>query len=123
MSELESGTFDPKQRRLCPDGECVGLIGPDGRCRLCGTEDDGEAPRGLGVQVFAGGCAEETAFAMNDAGEHEPLGTLSAEAGESVYAGRALCPDGSCVGVVGSDGRCGECGREAAAVAPLAPKG
>jgi hypothetical protein len=27
--------FDPK-RKLCPDGACVGIIGPDGRCGVCG---------------------------------------------------------------------------------------
>lgn len=24
------------ERELCPDGACVGVIGPDGRCRACG---------------------------------------------------------------------------------------
>jgi hypothetical protein len=23
-------------RRLCSDGNCIGVIGPDGRCRECG---------------------------------------------------------------------------------------
>ncbi len=23
-------------RRLCPDGNCLGLIGPDGNCKVCG---------------------------------------------------------------------------------------
>jgi hypothetical protein len=23
-------------RRLCPDGSCIGLIGDDGRCKVCG---------------------------------------------------------------------------------------
>jgi hypothetical protein len=27
--------FDPK-RKLCPDGACVGVIGADGRCSVCG---------------------------------------------------------------------------------------
>jgi hypothetical protein len=27
--------FDPK-RRLCDDGACVGVIGDDGACRVCG---------------------------------------------------------------------------------------
>jgi hypothetical protein len=27
--------FDPA-RRLCPDGDCLGVLGPDGRCRVCG---------------------------------------------------------------------------------------
>jgi hypothetical protein len=28
-------------RRLCPDGACVGILGSDGRCRLCGMADPG----------------------------------------------------------------------------------
>ncbi|HEU4728791.1 MAG TPA: hypothetical protein VFT22_12895, partial [Kofleriaceae bacterium] len=24
------------QRQLCPDGGCVGVIGPDGTCKVCG---------------------------------------------------------------------------------------
>jgi len=30
-----AGGFDPK-RKLCPDGACVGVIGADGRCSVCG---------------------------------------------------------------------------------------
>lgn len=29
------------------------------------------------------------------------------------FSARRLCPDGTCVGVIGSDGRCCECGRSA----------
>ena len=25
-----------QQRRLCPDGNCIGVLGPDGRCKECG---------------------------------------------------------------------------------------
>ena len=32
---VASGGFDPK-RKLCPDGACVGVIGADGRCGVCG---------------------------------------------------------------------------------------
>lgn len=27
-----------QQRQLCPDGACIGVIGPDGRCKICGKE-------------------------------------------------------------------------------------
>jgi hypothetical protein len=27
-----------EERKLCPDGACVGVIGADGRCKLCGKE-------------------------------------------------------------------------------------
>lgn len=33
-AETEGG-FDAS-RRLCDDGNCVGVIGPDGRCAVCG---------------------------------------------------------------------------------------
>ncbi len=45
MSET---AFDP-HRRLCPDGACIGVIGPDGRCSECGRTTDGRP------QVLAGG--------------------------------------------------------------------
>jgi hypothetical protein len=28
-------------RVLCPDGACVGVVGPDGRCRVCGRTEEG----------------------------------------------------------------------------------
>jgi hypothetical protein len=34
-SPAESVEFD--SRRLCPDGACTGLLGPDGRCKMCGA--------------------------------------------------------------------------------------
>jgi hypothetical protein len=38
-----AGEFDPR-RRLCPDGACVGVLGPDGRCSVCGAKTDGTSP-------------------------------------------------------------------------------
>ncbi len=32
----EGDSFDPTKRELCPDGACIGVIGPDGTCRECG---------------------------------------------------------------------------------------
>jgi hypothetical protein len=29
---------DPDDRKLCPDGACVGLIGDNGTCKVCGAE-------------------------------------------------------------------------------------
>lgn len=34
------GAFDAN-RRLCPDGACVGVIGPDDRCGTCGRAAEG----------------------------------------------------------------------------------
>jgi hypothetical protein len=31
-----AGSEDFDDRRLCPDGDCIGLLGADGRCKVCG---------------------------------------------------------------------------------------
>jgi hypothetical protein len=33
-AQAEDG--DDDDRRLCPDGACIGLLGDDGRCKVCG---------------------------------------------------------------------------------------
>ncbi len=33
------------------------------------------------------------------------------ESGEDPFAERILCSDGTCIGVIGPDGRCKECGK------------
>jgi hypothetical protein len=80
--------FDPN-RRLCPDGSCVGLIGPDGRCTVC--------------------AQTESAAAAEDAEPAVP--TAPSEGGFD--PSRRLCDDGSCVGVIGPDGSCTVCGQKA----------
>ena len=37
--DQDAETFDPTRRKLCPDGSCVGVIGDDGRCRVCGRTE------------------------------------------------------------------------------------
>lgn len=84
----EETPFDPN-RQLCPDGSCVGVLGPDGLCNVCGRPEGASA-------------------------EAEEAGALDAgDSGGGFDATRRLCDDGSCVGVVGADGVCGTCGRKA----------
>ncbi len=37
---MEPADDDWQSRRLCPDGNCIGIIGPDGRCNICGRRED-----------------------------------------------------------------------------------
>ena len=37
---MNDAKFDSK-RRLCPDGSCIGVVGDDGRCRVCGRDAGG----------------------------------------------------------------------------------
>jgi len=41
--EDEDKDGDGGERVLCPDGACIGIIGPDGRCTECGRAADDEA--------------------------------------------------------------------------------
>lgn len=82
--------FEPARRELCPDGNCIGLIGADGRCKVCGTVSPSAVadPRHQGMVAATDGAEEE-------AGDDD----------------RELCPDGSCIGLIDDDGRCNVCGR------------
>lgn len=106
--ELE---FDPGSRRLCPDGTCVGLVGADGRCAVCGREGGPAPARGAvprPTPIDAGRASDAP----------DPLSAVSGSRGadpnpseEGFDTNRKLCDDGTCVGVVGADGRCLVCGR------------
>lgn len=108
----DSLAFDPK-RRLCPDGACVGVVGADGRCRACGRSADGggAAPAagtpGAGAPDAAGGLDAGT----DGAGDTKDRADAFADPEAAAFAaGRKLCPDGTCLGIVGADGRCNVCG-------------
>lgn len=95
----EKQAFDPNQRRLCPDGSCVGIIGEDGKCKVCGTVDPAGPP-------VAGMTSEVPASAP----EPEPLAPEPAQEG-GFDPNRRLCADETCIGVLDEQGRCKVCGR------------
>jgi len=110
---MEETTFDPKRRRLCPDGACIGLIGPDGRCKVCGRAADGSPVTIVKGDVSEEGARSEDEDEDEDSDEHKDEGMQAegAEAGGAKFdPKRRLCDDGSCVGVVGADGVCLVCG-------------
>lgn len=100
----DDSTFNPR-RKLCPDGSCVGIIGEDGRCTVCGTSTAGgdgstsEAP-------FAGDSLDEAVLETE-----EPI---PEDAASGFDPNRRLCGDDSCIGVIGADNRCRICGKPAA---------
>lgn len=91
---------DPEweNRVLCPDGNCIGIIGPDGKCKECGM------PFGEPHEAVKK-TTETTSDTPLYTGNHE-----SDSGGD--WESRKLCPDGNCIGVIGPDGRCGTCGKE-----------
>jgi hypothetical protein len=102
------------QRQLCPDGSCVGIIGPDGTCKVCGrvAPDWGdERRRGL-VATDDAGEGEDGGDGGDDQDELSP--SAPAALGEAAgWQRRLLCTDGACVGLIGPDGRCKVCGKSA----------
>ncbi|MBC8443753.1 MAG: hypothetical protein H8D81_01420 [Deltaproteobacteria bacterium] len=99
---------DWKNRTLCSDGSCIGIIGDDGYCKECGKPLDPADPERPAPESDETGEMEaffdEPAAAAQDSGEVEPAAD---------WQNRQLCIDGSCIGVLGTDGRCKECGKPA----------
>ena len=98
------------QRILCTDESCIGVIGPNGRCKECGLPY---------AETFDTKNKETLA---SDFEEADPEGEINEEPEESGKSDaetqtdldwdqRTLCSDESCIGVIGPDGRCKECGK------------
>ena len=45
-SEDDQDSIDFASRKLCSDGTCIGVIGPDGLCKECGKPYTGEPEEG-----------------------------------------------------------------------------
>jgi hypothetical protein len=111
------------QRELCPDGACVGVIGDDGLCKVCGRAAQNWADdrkRGLKVEEEAAEKEEddddEDEHEDDDEhdGEHEDdrKSAVAVEDDDAAYewSRRRLCSDGACIGVIGANGKCTVCG-------------
>ena len=83
---MSAEDFDTDDRRLCPDGNCTGLLGDDDRCKECGRSATGQPPEPTPSTEIAGSDPDD-------------------------FEARQLCPDGNCTGLIGADGRCKECGK------------
>ena len=89
---------DWENRVLCSDESCIGVIGPDGRCKECGRPHE-ESPAG------------EMDTAQSDSAPQEDLDEAAAPQFDDDWENRTLCSDESCIGVIGPDGRCKECSK------------
>ncbi len=108
--------LDWENRILCSDEGCIGIIGPDGRCKECGKIFDGDISAlnftNKDAERHSGSDGEETDLTDQAAVARE---STTPDTGDSAADGewenRRLCSDESCIGVIGSDGRCKECGK------------
>jgi len=120
-----------KQRILCSDESCIGVIGPDGRCKECGLPYAGPfnaTNEETAASDFEDADSEDeiseepeetVASNFEDADPEDEIGEEPEEAGEHDaetptdldWEQRTLCSDESCIGVIGPDGLCKECGK------------
>jgi hypothetical protein len=108
-----------EHRVLCSDGNCIGVIGPDGRCKECGKNYEGTLPEDH-FSEKEGPSPEDVSFETEDPSA-EDISTETEDpsledfpyeaAGPDDWQNRVLCSDGNCIGVIGPDGRCKECGK------------
>ena len=107
---MSEGKFDP-HRRLCPDGACIGLVGDDGRCRVCGRSAGGKSAAPAGFTPA--GIEDEDADGDENEGEDADEKSAAGAPGAGAFdPNRRLCPDGGCIGVLGADGVCNVCGQK-----------
>ena len=101
-----------ERRTLCSDGNCIGVIGPDGKCKECGKPYAGDLPEASGVKEHIPDEAE--AHEEAPATVRESTTETSDDSHENLnseWENRRLCSDGNCIGVIGPDGKCKECGK------------
>ena len=102
------------QRILCSDGNCIGIIGAEGRCKVCGMPYDGDLPSLIDEANTDDDGLDSSPADQQMAVEDPPVGDDSADGSdgpEDTWENRTLCADESCIGVIGPDGRCKECGK------------
>jgi hypothetical protein len=101
---------DWENRRPCSDESCIGTIGSDNRCRVCGLLDSitpADSDRSSNCSSTVQEEAKEEPFAEEQAPETENSGGDE----DTAWEDRKLCSDESCIGTIGPDGRCRVCGQ------------
>ena len=108
LTDQEPNYNTDLERILCSDDNCIGLVGKDGYCRVCGMayEGDMEITEEAGTDPAAASEEEydeeyEDAYGDESEDEHDD---------EDDFDDRILCSDESCIGLVGEDGCCKYCG-------------
>ena len=121
------------QRAVCPDGSCIGVIGADGQCKVCGrvapnwgderkrgladTDDDDDDDDDDAGEVDGMALDAESA-GDDDDDDDEDEDEEAEDAGDDAsyeWSRRKLCSNGACHGVIGADNICLVCGKPAEA--------
>ncbi len=107
---------DWENRKLCIDESCIGTIGKDSRCRVCGlmdsdgTVNDSSSQDSVALEEDTVEPSSEDSLTFADDTEEtvpEEDDTVDEVSG---WETRMLCKDESCIGTIGANGRCNVCG-------------
>jgi hypothetical protein len=105
------GELDWENRTLCSDESCIGVIGPDGRCKECEKPfDEAEAEKEGHKRYQADAAAEPDDPDSDETDEDDDIDEEEYP-DDPDWESRTLCSDESCIGLIGPDGRCKECGK------------
>lgn len=108
QDQITHNGSDWDNRVLCSDGNCIGVIGSDGRCKECGKKYEGELSAQSPVENDDQPAAQEDPASSSAATE---IQEVAEDPVDDEWENRVLCSDGACIGVIGPDGRCKECGK------------
>ena len=118
--ESEDLSIDWDNRILCSDGNCIGVIGSDGRCKECGKEYEGSLPEMSPSDNETRSVTDDTETRSVTEAEEPPSAASDVDEAEEApkpldpddeWENRVLCSDGNCIGIIGPDGKCKECGK------------
>lgn len=104
--EVLKNDIDWEARELCNDGNCIGVIGTDGRCKECGLEYDTRMDES---REFRRDTPEDSR--NNEISTETDFSDEPDEDADDDWENRVLCADESCIGTIGPDGTCNECGK------------
>jgi hypothetical protein len=111
-SPQDDEPVDLERRILCPDGACIGVIGPDGTCKECGTPMDPADGPALARSAAADPGGAKPAPATTPVAAVGPPAIEDGTDDGLDLARRRLCSDGACIGVIGKDDTCKVCGKQ-----------
>lgn len=107
MTDADRPDETPEDRVPCSDDMCVGIIGPNGKCGVCGRP--GTPPPQRSTPGHPHDDLHEEVpgeEAAKPEPEPEPERAFAADPDD-----RVPCLDDMCVGILSSEGKCGTCGK------------
>ncbi len=106
-SNTEKTGFTLDGRVMCTDDTCIGIIGTDGLCTECGLAYTGDEKPG---ETPSGDAPSPVLQDDEPTDSRDPGADDDKEPSPSPDE-RVCCPDDTCIGIIGADGKCGTCSK------------